>query len=80
MTNTLTLPSAANADASANATAAKRTAPLFVPRGQLYYWSNPWQVGEDDSLRDLAEGRFRTFPDGSAAAAWLLTDEDEDEE
>jgi hypothetical protein len=75
MLEMLTLPTTANASESGKS-AARRTAPLFVPRGQLYYWSNPWQTGENDALRDLAEGRFRTFPNGSAAAAWLLSDEE----
>lgn len=76
MTEMLTLPTMANAAENAKPTESKRTVPLFVPSGQLYYWSNPWQTGENDALRDLAEGRFRTFPNGSTAAAWLLSDEE----
>ena len=46
--------------------------PLFVPRSQLYYWTREWQDGEAEALREIAEGKCRTFKDGSAAAAWLL--------
>jgi len=54
----------------------RRMVPLFVPRRQLYYWSQKWQEGEREALRELAEGKGRTFADGSSAAAWLLGDED----
>jgi hypothetical protein len=57
-------------------TTVRRRVPLFVARDQLYYWTRDWQVGEQEALRDLDEGRFRTFPDGASAAEWLLRDED----
>jgi hypothetical protein len=50
--------------------------PFFVARAQLYYWTRDWQAGERKALEDLAEGRYRRFPDGASAAKWLLTDED----
>jgi hypothetical protein len=50
--------------------------PLFVPRSQLYYWTKEWQAGEAEALEDLREGRSRTFPNGTAAADFLLSDED----
>lgn len=50
--------------------------PLFVPLGQLYYWTKEWQAGEAEALLDLREGRSRTFRDGTAAADFLLSDED----
>jgi hypothetical protein len=57
--------------------AAKATRPpLFVPTQQLYYWTKDWQAGELEALRDLAEGRSQTFPNGTAAADWLLSDEE----
>ena len=59
-----------------SASTARRRAPLFVPSGQLYYWTREWQNGEEDALRDLEEGRFETFPDETSAARWLLEDED----
>ena len=54
----------------------RRRVPLFVSRGQLYYWTREWQAGEAEALQDLEEGRFDTFPDGSSAARSLLDDED----
>jgi hypothetical protein len=74
MTEMLTLPREANASQGVKGEAP--SVPLFVPQGQLYYWSNEWQDGENEALNDLAAGRFRTFATGSAAAAWLLRDED----
>ncbi len=71
---TLTLHVEANASQSPGIRAHPHI-PLFVPRGQLYYWSDVWQQGEREALRELAAGRFRSFPNGSAAAAWLLNDE-----
>lgn len=77
MTDMLTLPVEANAFESASPQTHRRV-PLFVPRGQLYYWSNVWQAGEGEALSDLASGKHRTFPHGSAAAAWLLSDDDDE--
>ena len=57
--------------------AAGRT-PLFVPKGQLYYWTAEWQRGEAEALADLGAGRFRMFSNGADAAAWLLADDNED--
>jgi hypothetical protein len=54
--------------------------PLFVPRDQLYYWTREWQSGEAEALRELAEGDFFTFHDGTSAAEWLLDDTDADED
>jgi hypothetical protein len=65
-------------DANTAATGRGRP-PLFVPRSQLYYWTRSWQAGEAEALRELAEGDFLTFSDGTAAAEWLLDDESEDE-
>lgn len=58
------------------ATGARRV-PLFIARNQLYYWTCAWQEGEAEALRDLEEGRYRTFPNGRAAAAWLLRDDED---
>jgi hypothetical protein len=57
-------------------TAKATSPPLVVPSRQLYYWTKEWQAGEAEALADIAEGRARTFPNGTAAADWLLSDED----
>jgi hypothetical protein len=50
--------------------------PLFISKGQAYYWTREWQAGEAEALAEIAAGRVHRFPSGSAAAAWLLADED----
>jgi hypothetical protein len=57
-------------------TTVRRLMPFFVARDQLYYWTHEWQTGEAEAMRDLGEGRYRTFPDSTSAAEWLLRDED----
>jgi hypothetical protein len=84
MSDLLTIPLTQNAargrvfdiDPDSMSTSLRERIPFFVARQQLYYWTRDWQAGEADALRDLKEGRFRTFPDGSSAAQWLLRDED----
>jgi hypothetical protein len=82
VTDVLTLPLLENGSRSRDTVAPGATAtgpgrpPLFVPKAQLYYWTKEWQRGEAEALSDLEEGRFRTFPDGTSAARWLLADED----
>ena len=49
--------------------------PLFVPRAQIYYWTEEWQAGEAEALRDLAEGNVRRFASGAEASRWLLADD-----
>jgi hypothetical protein len=56
--------------------AARRRAPLFVPRNQAYFWTAEWQAGEREALAELAKGEGRRFNSGAAAAAWLLSDDD----
>jgi hypothetical protein len=51
-------------------------APLFVPGDQAYYWTHRWQLGEMEALREINEGAVHRFASGSAAAAWLLSDEE----
>lgn len=52
-----------------------RDVPLFVPRAQSYYWTQEWQAGEAEALRDLADGNVRRFASGAEAARWLLDDD-----
>jgi hypothetical protein len=82
--NTLTLPLHENVsrsrdtvEATVAATGAQKRPPLFVPRDQLYYWTREWQEGEAEALHELQEGEFRSFPDGTTAAGWLLSDDEE---
>jgi hypothetical protein len=72
-------PSVRLSDAN-TATTGRGRPPLFVPRSQLYFWTRSWQAGEAEALRELADGEFFTFSDGTAAAEWLLDDAPEDEE
>ena len=58
-------------------TSAQERLPFFIPRHQLYYWRRAWQTGEAEALREIAEGETRTFPDGNAASAWLLSDDED---
>ena len=46
--------------------------PLFIPAGQLYYWSFAWQGAERKAMEDLRAGRARTFVDAGAAVRYLL--------
>jgi hypothetical protein len=62
---------------SASSSLRARTMPLFVPRGQLYYWTSRWQTGEATSLSEINGGLGRAFPDGSSAASWLLSDDED---
>lgn len=62
---------------SASDRAADARAPVFVPRGQLYYWSRQWQAAEAAALTDIAEGKIHRFASGSEAAAWLLSDDED---
>ncbi|MBA3246209.1 MAG: hypothetical protein H0T61_13680 [Actinobacteria bacterium] len=54
-----------------------RDVPLFVPRNQAYYWTEEWQAGEAEALRELAEGKVIRFGSGAEAAQWLLADDAE---
>lgn len=51
-------------------------APIEIDAGQAYYWRYSWQVGEQESRRELAEGHGRTFPNAQEAIRWLLSSED----
>jgi hypothetical protein len=82
MNDTLTLPVLENVSRSTERVAATRAStrgrpPLFVPRGQLYYWTHEWQDGEAEALREIADGQARRFPNGSSAAEWLLSDDED---
>lgn len=52
-----------------------RHLPPAVEAGQAYFWSYEWQLGEEESLRDLAEGNMRTFQNPEDAIRWLLSSE-----
>ena len=52
----------------------RRRMPFFIARNQFYYWTREWQAGESEALRDLEEGRFETFADGTSAARWLFSE------
>lgn len=71
---TTTVPLSASAQASGEGAGLR--VPLFVPRGQMYFWTREWQAGEVEALKDIAAGRVRRFSTGGDAASWLLRDED----
>ena len=64
---------------AAESAAGGNTPPIFVTRSQLYYWSAKWQSSERESLADLREGRFQTFPTGLSAAQHLIEDDPGDD-
>jgi hypothetical protein len=49
-----------------------RSMPVFIPSGQLYYWSYAWQDAERKAMDDLRAGRSRSFDDPMAAVRYLL--------
>lgn len=53
-----------------------RRVPLFMPRGQAYYWSHEWQEGEAEADVEIGRGEARTFNDPGAAMRWLDDPED----
>jgi hypothetical protein len=53
-----------------------RTIPAAVDRGQAYYWSYVWQMGEQESRAELAAGQGKTFDNADDAIRWLLSDDD----
>ena len=83
-TLTLTLPHIENfarSDETVEATPAStgklNRPPLFVGRDQLYFWTRAWQEGEAEALGEIAEGKARRFPDGTSAANWILSDDED---
>jgi hypothetical protein len=44
----------------------------WLPRDQEYYWSEPWQAAERETLMTLAEGGGRDFESAQEAILWLL--------
>ena len=84
MDDVLTVPLLENASRSDDMVAASVAStgrwnrpPVFVPLSQLYYWTREWQEGEAAALREIAEGKTRRFPDGTSAANWILSDDED---
>jgi hypothetical protein len=50
----------------------RRLAPLSYV-DQAYYWTHVWQMGERESLRELAAGEGRVFGDPADAVRYLLS-------
>lgn len=48
--------------------------PLFVPREELFFWTGPWQDGEEESAAEREAGNLRTFDDPRDLFTWLLSD------
>lgn len=55
---------------------APRYVPLFVPRGQTYYWTREWQNGEKEADEELRRGEARVFDGVTHALRWLDDPED----
>ena len=53
-----------------------RYVPLFVPRGQAYYWTREWQDGEEEADEELRRGEGRVFDSPEDALRWLDDSED----
>lgn len=53
-----------------------RYVPLFIPRGQGYYWTREWQDGEEEADEELRRGEAQSFDSTEDALRWL--DEPED--
>ena len=50
--------------------------PPSIPRGQRYFWTRLWQVGEEESRADLERGESRRFNNSLDAVRWLLSDDE----
>jgi hypothetical protein len=53
-----------------------RRLPLFMPRGQRYYWLREWQQGEAEAEAELRRGEGVTFENVQDAFRWLTSPED----
>jgi hypothetical protein len=53
-----------------------RRVPLFIPRGQIYYWTREWQYGEAEADAELRRGEGVTFLNPQDAFRWLDSPED----
>ena len=53
-----------------------RRVPLFMPRGQRYYWTQEWQQGEAEADAELRRGEGVTFDNPQDAFRWLDSPED----
>jgi hypothetical protein len=54
----------------------RRRAPLFIPSEQAYFWTQEWQDGEAEALREIEAGNVKHFTSGRDAIAWLLSDDE----
>jgi hypothetical protein len=54
---------------------APRGMPASVPAGELYYWTEAWQVGETETRAALARGEGRTFATARDAIRYLLSND-----
>lgn len=50
--------------------------PLSIPASQRYFWTTRWQVGEEESRHDIANGEVEQFDDPLDAIRWLLSEEE----
>jgi hypothetical protein len=60
-------------ESSPMAAPVSRTIPPFIDRGQAYYWTYAWQIGERESRSELAGGLGKTFENAEDAIRWLLS-------
>jgi hypothetical protein len=44
----------------------------WLPREQEYYWTEGWQAGEQETLRELAQGGGVRFDSTQDLVRWLL--------
>jgi hypothetical protein len=53
-----------------------RRTPLFIPRGQTYYWTHEWRNGEAEADDELRRGEAQIFDDPADALRWLDSPEE----
>lgn len=49
----------------------------WLPREQEYYWSAEWQAGEQETLRELADGGGVEFDNTEDLIHWLLSSDED---
>lgn len=57
----------------------RRVAPMFIAADEAYYWSIPWQLDIQRSMKALSEGDYVEFDsdDPSDVVRWMLDVDDE---
>ncbi len=70
-----TVPISTSATTSNNPLTAPRGMPASVPADELYYWTEAWQAGEQETRRALARGEGRVYDSAKDVIRDLLTND-----